>query len=106
MARRTNHNQPNLVRFSAAMTNRGRLLAVVLAVDPTSTFSATALQSRIAGSSVDKISKELRQLETMGLVEEVESDAATVDFQITSKKAWRALCVLAECAKSELIEVP
>jgi Fe2+ or Zn2+ uptake regulation protein len=106
MARRTNPNQPMLTRFSAALTSRGRLLEVVLAIDPSKAFCATALQAQLEDAGVDKISKELRQLEEMGLVEEIESETATVDFRITDRKAWQALRTLAECARQESIVVP
>lgn len=106
MARRTNRNKPKLTRFSAALTNRGRLLEVVLAIDPAGLFNATALQPAIPGVSVDKISKELRQLEEMGLVEEVESDSAAVDFRVANKKPWQALRELADYANRGLIDVP
>jgi DNA-binding HxlR family transcriptional regulator len=106
MARRTNRNKPTLIRFSAALTGRERLLSVVLAIDSNGLFNATALQPKIPEIGVDKISKELRQLEEMGLVEEVESDSAAVDFRIANKKAWQALRVLADCANEGRIEVP
>jgi Fe2+ or Zn2+ uptake regulation protein len=95
-----------LMRFSAALTNRERLLEVVLAINPKRSFSATGIHEELSSLGVDKISHELRKLEAMGLVRETETPSSTVDFEIVDYEAWRALRALGESASKGLIAVP
>jgi hypothetical protein len=95
-----------LTRFSAALTNRERLLEVVLAVDPSRPFSATLVQTQMPEVGVDKVSHELRKLESMGLIQEAEARAATVDFEVIDKSTWQALRTLGDSAKAGRIAVP
>jgi hypothetical protein len=104
MTQRTTKEKPPLWRFSATLTRRERLLAVVAAINPAQATNATLIHARTQ-LGVEKISRELRLLEEVGLLREAPSERRTVDFDVVDRRAWNALRELARAVEEERIAV-
>lgn len=94
------------MRFSAALSGRQDLLAVVRAIDPQGPLHATALSGVLAEVGLPAISKELRFLESTGLLREKPSAGRCKEFEIVDGDAWAALVALAAAAAEERVVVP
>lgn len=97
MGRRTDPDEPPLVRFSAALTGREQSLVVAMAISEEGPINATAVADT-AGVPVDAASRELRVLEKAGFLKTIKTERATTDFEIVDKTAWVALGTLCERA--------
>lgn len=99
MGRRTDPEDPPLVRVSAALTARENLLPVAFAADRADRPVNATTVAAIAEIQVDRASRELRVLEGMGFLRTVKTDRANVDFEVVDDVAWSALQML--CARAE-----
>lgn len=104
MTQRMAKAKPPLWRFSATLTRRERLLTVVAAIDPTQPTNATLIHAQTQ-LGVEKVSRELRLLEEVGLLREAPSERRTVDFEVVDRQAWDALCELARAVEEKRIAV-
>lgn len=99
MGRRTDPADPPLVRVSAALTGRENLLPVAAAAGKAEhPVNATTVAS-VAGTPVDRASRELRVLERMGFLRTIETERANVDFEVVDATAWSALQELCDRAE-------
>lgn len=106
MARRTPPGAAPLVRFSAALTSRQGLLAVVRAIRPQQAINATALAQELEDLDLVGISQELRFLESTGLLREKPGTGRCKEFEIVDREAWRGLNTLAKAAAEGRVVVP